>query len=152
MTDRTRAERALAFLLHEIRDEWDEHGSLTVLRKLSDKPLADVSAAAIYCAYHRTDQRTPACIALPGEHWQALSRMANQQPAEPTYTPPAATERCCPIHGDRMPCRGCAADAKAERDELPAADDRQEGESVWDWSRRIATTAAQTATTEGANT
>jgi len=83
MTDRTRAERALAFLLHEIRDEWDEHGVLSVLRKLSDKPLAEVSAASIHCAFHRTDQRTPACIALSGEHWQALNRMANQAPATP---------------------------------------------------------------------
>lgn len=146
MNDRTRAERALAFLLHEIRDEWDEHGILSALRKLSDKPLAEVSAAAIFCAHHRTDQRTPACIALSGEHWQALDRMANKAPAEPTYTPPAATEQTCRTHGDRMPCRGCAADMKAAADVLAqneaAAEPipRMEGESMFAWAMRIAET------------
>lgn len=85
MTDRTKAERALAVLVHEIRDEWDEHGALSVIRKLSDKPLADVAAAALYCAVKRTDQRTPACIGFPGEHWQAFTRAAGQ-----TTPPPAA--------------------------------------------------------------
>ena len=104
--NRTRAEHALAAVVHEIRDEWDEHGVTAILRKLSDKPLADVSAAALYCAAYRTDQRTPACIALPGEHWQALERMTGKEPEQrPAYLAGAH----CPEHGQSLPCFACDA-------------------------------------------
>ena len=76
MTDRTKAERALAFLIHEIRDEWDEHGITATLRRCSDKPLPDTIAAALDCATRRHDQRTPDCIWRDGEHWRALANMA----------------------------------------------------------------------------
>jgi hypothetical protein len=88
MTDRTKAERALAFLIHEIRGDWDEHGVNTVLRKCSDKPLPDVVAAALDCATRRHDQRTPACIALEGEHWRALVNMAGAGTSMATPQPP----------------------------------------------------------------
>ena len=83
MTDRSKAERALAFLVHEIRDEWDEHGVASALHKCSDKPLSDVVAAALDCATRRHDQRTPACIALDGEHWRALGKLGGQASASP---------------------------------------------------------------------
>jgi len=88
MTDRTKAERALAFLIHEIRDEWDEHGITATLRKCSDKTLPDTIAAALDCATRRHEQRTPACIALDGEHWRALVNMAGgSTPAESAPLP-----------------------------------------------------------------
>lgn len=138
MTDRTKAERALAFLIHELRNEWDEHGTLVTLRKVTDRPLADVTLAALYCATRRTEQRTPACIALDGEHWRAGERLAGQT-AESTYTPTAATDRQCTTHGDRIPCRGCAADAKASNHRhVEPAPERMDGESLIAWARRIA--------------
>lgn len=112
MTDRTKAERALAFLVHEIRDEWDERGVLAALRKVSDRPLADVTAAALHCAIKRTDQRTPLCIAFDGEHWRALERITG------TTQPPGGAQPpdrlACPIHGDPEPCRTCPPKATPE--------------------------------------
>ena len=101
MTDRSKAERALAFLVHEIRDEWDEQGVLSALRKVSQQPLVDVTAAAIFCATKRVDQRTPACIALGGEHWRALERMTGAgsvltTPQPEPYVPPPPTQTASP--------------------------------------------------------
>ena len=110
MTDRTRAERALAAVVHEIRDEWDEHGITATLRRCSDRPLADVAAAALYAAIKRTDQRTPACIALPGEHWQALTRLRGETASAP--------EPRCPDHGETLPCLTCQRASRAERHPL----------------------------------
>lgn len=113
MTDRTQAERALAFLVHEIRDEWDAAGVLVALRKVSHKPLADVTAAALHCAAKRTDQRSPACIAFDGEHWRALDRLTGD--TQPEAGRPQPPERlACPIHGDPEPCRTCPPKATPE--------------------------------------
>lgn len=113
-TGRTRAERALAAVMAEMHPGWDEHGCLVTLRKLSERPFVEVSAAAIHVAALRGDQRTPDCLTRDGEHWQALARLANRPEVVPTYTPPGDQDRACPIHGDYAShCRGCAADAKA---------------------------------------
>ena len=102
-TDRTRAERALAAVVHAIRADWDEQGVVVVLRRLSDRPMAQVAAAAIHCAAHRTDQQTPRVIELDGEHWRALDRMAGKAPtAEP--------DPKCPRHGQWLPCLACHAE------------------------------------------
>lgn len=76
--DRDKAERAIAFLVSQIRPDWNEPGVVSELRKCSERPLAQVAAAALHCAELRTDQRTPAVIALDGAHWQALDRMAGR--------------------------------------------------------------------------
>ena len=78
MIDRTRAERALAFLTAQLRPDWDEAGVLSVLRKLSDRPLPAVTLATLDCAVHRTDQRTPAVIVADGKHWAASERLAGK--------------------------------------------------------------------------
>jgi hypothetical protein len=88
MTDRTKAERALAFLIHETRDEWDEQGVLSVLRKCSHKTLPEVICAALSCATLRHDQRTPTCIALEGEHWRAFGNLAGQTTTQPATVAP----------------------------------------------------------------
>ena len=139
-TGRTRAERALAAVMAAMHPGWDEHGCVVALRKLSDRPFVEVSAAAIHVAALRGDQRTPDCLTRDGEHWQALTRLRGRPDETPTYTPPTAAE-ACPVHGDRMPCRGCAADAKAWTDDDATPDDtpdRQPGESLTAWAKRIA--------------
>ena len=78
MIDRTRAERALGFLVAQLRPDWDEAGVLSALRKLSDRPVPDVALAALDCAVHRTDQRTPAGIVADGKHWAVSERLAGQ--------------------------------------------------------------------------
>lgn len=103
--DRTRAERALAFLVAQVRPGWDEPGVLAVLRRCSEKPLAQVAAAAIYCAHHRTDQRKPTVIALDGEHWAAIDRMAGKTGTD------RAPEPRCPRHGQHEPCFHCRREA-----------------------------------------
>lgn len=64
----------LASLVHAIRHDWDEVGVASVLRKVADRPLAEVALAAVACALERTDQHTPACIALDGHHWRLLDK------------------------------------------------------------------------------
>lgn len=104
--DRTRAERVLAFLACQIRTDWDEHGVLVILRRCSEKPIEQVAAAVLHCAVHRTDQRTPECIARPGEHWGALDRMAGR-----VGTTRGPDERCAK-HGQHLPCMACEAEAR----------------------------------------
>ena len=98
MTDREQAERALAFVVHAIRPDWDEPGILAAIRKAPAKPLATVAAAAIACASLRTDQRTPACIALDGDHWQAKGVAA---PVPPYHEPR------CTQHRQPLSCPDC---------------------------------------------
>lgn len=123
MTDRTKAERALAFLVHEIRDEWDERGIVVALRKVSDRPLPDVVAAALHCAVKRTDQRAPACIALDGEHWRALDRLTGDAATTPTSVQPPA-RLTCPMHAEPEPCRACPPPVTPEVAQLRLAEAR----------------------------
>lgn len=70
----------LAVLINVIRPDWGVRGIRAALRKVSNRPLRDVTLAAL-AATARTDQRTPAIIALDGEHWrQAGSRVRGDQP------------------------------------------------------------------------
>ena len=105
---RTQAERALAIVIHEIREDWDVAGIVVALRHLSDQPMADVTAAALYCATKRTDQRTPDCIRRPGEHERALANLTSQrdQP-KPSYLSTARCDR----HGETLPCLHCQREA-----------------------------------------
>lgn len=92
--------RRLASLVATIRPDWDEHGVASVLRKVCDRPLAQVARAAIVCAIERTDQRTPACIALDGHHWA-------DSPAKAPTRIDAAPLLC--EHGNRPArCEQCA--------------------------------------------
>ncbi len=61
----------LATLVSTIRHDWDEAGVRAALAKVVDRPLGVVSAAAINAALTRTDQRSPAIIAMSGTHWPA---------------------------------------------------------------------------------
>ncbi len=105
--DRTKAERALAFYIAQIRPDWDEHGVLVILRKCASAPLAQLGVAAIHAAKFRTDQRTPAVIALDGEHWQALDRGHGQ--AASNSSPAPEGPQCSACGKPERQCRTLAA-------------------------------------------
>ena len=108
---RDQQHRAIAFLVEAIRPDWGAPGVMAALDKLRDRPLADVAVAAIR-ATARTDQRTPAVIAMGGEHWAAGK--------QPTPTPP--TVRSADI------CQGCTKE-RAIHDEI----NRKVPESAHEW-------------------
>ena len=97
--------RRLASLVATIRPDWDEHGVASVLRKVADRPLAQVARAAVACAIERTDQRTPACIALDGHHWA-------DSPAKAPTRIDASPLLC--EHGNRPArCEQCAGEPRS---------------------------------------
>lgn len=62
--------RAVAYLTHAIRPDWQRAGIEAVLHGLGDTTdLAAMTHAAIVAAKTRTDQTTPAVIGLIGPHW-----------------------------------------------------------------------------------
>lgn len=77
----------LASLVHEIRPDWDEPGIRSALSRVADRPLIDVTAAAV-AACRRIDQRSPGIIALDGQHWPT------GQQAQRTYTESGLLTRC----------------------------------------------------------
>ena len=103
----------LASLVHAIRHDWDEPGVASALRKVADRPLATVARAAVACAIERTDQRTPAVIALDGHHWA-------DSPAKAPTRIDASPLLC--EHGNR-PAR-CEACATAPRSAGPTPEQR----------------------------
>jgi hypothetical protein len=114
--DRIRAEEAIAFIAHLIRPAWGRQGLLAAIRRGATEPLERVAAATLYAAVIRVDQRTPDFLPRDGEHWQALDRLIGRLVGTGTPTPPRRDEIRCPIHLDRDPCRGCAADTKADQE------------------------------------
>lgn len=97
---------ALALDVHAARPQWDTRGILTAIARVADRPLAAVRAAALAAA---RDPRckTPAVIALEGDHWHT---------PDPTPARPAQ----CPTHDLAQPCRSCRADALADGTEPPS--------------------------------
>ena len=85
--------KQLAVLIHEIRPEWAEPGIASALTKVADRPLADVAIAAIQAATTRTDQRTPAIIAMGGSHWGTGS--GNTGNGGNSYRPAVANAPSC---------------------------------------------------------
>ncbi len=63
----------LAVTIHELRPDWDRPGIRSALRKVADRPLGVVIIAATTAAMTRTDQRSPAVIAMTGAHWPTLN-------------------------------------------------------------------------------
>ncbi len=82
MTDRTRVNAHLAWLIHETRPDWDRPGIEAALAALNDRPIAAVMQAAAIAAETRRDQRSPWIIAQPGTHWRDMPQF------QPTPTPP----------------------------------------------------------------
>lgn len=72
--------------VHDIRPGWHQSGVVQALGELQEYPV-DVVAVAAYAAARDENNRTPAVIPLPGEHW----RIAYQHRATTTST---ARRRC----------------------------------------------------------
>ena len=81
----------IASLVHTIRPDWHEPGIRAALAKVADRPLIDVTIAAV-TACRRVDQRIPDIIAMDGTHWPGPTV------AQRTYTEPGIVTRC--EHGE----------------------------------------------------
>lgn len=88
---RDQIDRAIAHIIHAVREEWDVAGIVSALRKCQERPVPDTIAACLYAAVNRTDQRTHAFLPLDGEHWRAITRLdpkaALTTPAAPYFQP-----------------------------------------------------------------
>lgn len=61
----------LAEVIHEIRGDWDQHGIVAAIAPVRNLSLADVVVAAVLAATTPSN-RSPAIIAMAGEHWRDL--------------------------------------------------------------------------------
>ncbi len=126
----------IASAISIIRPAWLKTSLMTMLEKHQHRPARQVALALVAMAYD-PEVKTPGLLNGDG----GAPYLAVAAPLEPTYTPPALTERLCPTHLDREPCKGCAADRKAQATLLAANETtipRNEGESMAAWARRIA--------------
>lgn len=82
-TGSDRGLKCVAWLMHEIRPEWEFNGCLAVVRRAADgRSLSQLARAALWFAAHRTSQRTPAMLAEDGAHWH-LDDERGPLPAKP---------------------------------------------------------------------
>lgn len=82
-TTSDRALKCVAWLMHELRPEWEFNGCLTVVRRAATgRSLSQLARAALWFAEHRTSQRTPAMLAEDGAHWH-LDDERGPLPAKP---------------------------------------------------------------------
>ena len=87
----------------QLRPDWDRHGVEHHLGKARDMASApDLAIAAIKAATN-AHNRTPAVIALPGEHWRTTT-----VETAPRHVVPAG-ERCTTCGQDRERCRRLSA-------------------------------------------
>lgn len=87
--------RAVTFIIAAIRQDWDAKGIESCLAKADDQNLDVLTIQAIIAAVTRPDARTPAVIALDGDHVNR-ARIALSRPA---VTP-------APPKGDPIPTCG----------------------------------------------
>lgn len=90
----------LASLIAAVRPDWNEPGIRSALLKVADRPLIDVTAAAV-AACRRVDQTTPAVIALDGPHWPTA------QQAQRTYAEPGIVTWCEHGRPGALHCPDC---------------------------------------------
>lgn len=120
--DQTTA-RALAALVHELRQDWDATGIMAALGKVRDRGSAiDVSIAALRVA-DDPKNRTPAVIVLAGDHWAAPA----QTRASSTVPRAGATRCTIPGHEHEIAanCRSCRAEQIAIADGTQAPTTRE---------------------------
>ena len=86
--------RAIAHLVNRIQPRWHTPGILAALRDCPTDRLADTALAAITCARDRTDQTSPAVIALDGAHWRIGARVSDDPDAKPALTPSTRCGTC----------------------------------------------------------
>jgi len=114
--------RALAALVHELRQDWDATGILTALHAARNRSTpAGVAIAAIRAASVASN-RTPAMIALEGSHWRDAA-------------PRADAPRCTvPGHEHELAhaCRACVSDLHAGVDvaDMPGISEDQAARNI----------------------
>lgn len=111
---------ALAVVVAEASGgRWDARGIAAVLSRLTDaRPIGQIAAAALYAAEIRTDQTSPACIVLDGEHWRAFDHMIGRAQGPITPVPTYG----CPYHaGQPRDCPVCAEHARQVADQRQVA-------------------------------
>ena len=75
---------ALAYVIHELRPDWGKPGIHAALERAHhDTPDLRAVAHAAITATLRDDQRTPAIIALPGQHWDCETNRGATLPPRP---------------------------------------------------------------------
>ena len=77
--------RAIAYLVNQIRPDWDTPGVMAALRRCADRDLAALVHAATWAANNPATHHTPAVIALDGPHWR-IQPDPDPQP-EPDHGP-----------------------------------------------------------------
>lgn len=107
---RGQAENALAALVHAIRPDWATPGILAVIRKRPDRPLDQLTAAAVW-ATTRRDQHAPHLIGE--DDGEAFDRLLGKLTGPPSPQP----TRGCPYHaGQPRDCPACAEQARTVAD------------------------------------
>ena len=117
---------ALATLVYLLRPDWNERGVLKALSDARHLGSPSLLAVAAIRAAGNPRNRTPAVIAMSGEHWTTITPQP-QQPWQTTYgLPPMPDEPRCEKHGhQRLPCASCRADQLA-------------GQPAEEWSGKVA--------------
>lgn len=113
MMTKIQAEK-IAAAVNTIRPDWDITGITAALGKARNEGEAWQVAIAAIAAAANTNNRTPAVLALPGEHWR---------PARLTTTPTQGLGRRprCTVYGhESYPADNCAG-CRIERLTTPTA-------------------------------
>lgn len=118
--------QAIAYLVEAITaGRWHRAGIMAALRDCTDQPLWLTAHAAIVAAHTRTDQTTPAVIAMVGPHWDdPTTKPDNGKPKPPKlapFPPPAPTRPAPPevVAAHRERIRQALADGH-----VPTTDER----------------------------
>lgn len=75
--------QAVAYIVEAITEgRWHRPGIMAALREC-EGPLWLIAHAAIVCAHSRTDQTTPAVIAMIGPHWDDPTKPHTDKPGPP---------------------------------------------------------------------
>ncbi|MGH3447091.1 MAG: hypothetical protein ACRDP4_05665 [Nocardioidaceae bacterium] len=88
MIDKSQAEH-LAALIHAIREDWGLSGIMAALVKVRERPLADVTLAAMLAASVASN-RTPEIIAMGGDHWRDVRHATTSEASRHTSSVPWA--------------------------------------------------------------
>lgn len=117
---------------HAARPEWDTAGIMAALLKVRDRDPRHVRAAALHAARNPAN-RTPAVIALDGEHWTATAPRPTPQRGKCATHDLAYIGTCCP---------SCRADDLAGGREAPTVTRRHyaaepAGVPMPDWFREF---------------
>jgi hypothetical protein len=100
-------------LIRSIRPDWSPAAIATAWHATADRPWDRRVVAAVRC-YADPATHSPGRLREAGPWWH--------EPGDATPVPPnLRRDPVCREHMKRLPCVGCAADAKAARDELEGA-------------------------------